>query len=41
MNIFITGFAVFIGFHLNRRLRAAGHSVWGIDNFNDYYEVSL
>ncbi len=41
MNIIITGFAGFIGFHLTSRLIAAGHTVWGIDNFNDYYEVSL
>lgn len=41
MNICVTGFAGFIGFHLIRRLIESGHSVWGIDNFNDYYEISL
>ncbi len=37
----ITGAAGFIGFHLSRRLLAQGKSVIGIDNLNDYYDVSL
>ena len=41
MRIIITGFAGFIGFHLTKKLIEAGHIVWGIDNFNDYYDVSL
>jgi aconitate hydratase len=41
MKILITGFAGFIGFHLTKKLIEAGHIVWGIDNFNDYYDVSL
>ncbi len=39
--ILITGGAGFIGFHLSKRLLAAGVPVVGIDNLNDYYEVSL
>lgn len=41
MNILITGAAGFIGFHLARRLLAAGHTVTGLDNLNDYYSVKL
>ncbi len=37
----ITGGAGFIGFHLSRRLLEAGARVIGLDNLNDYYEVSL
>ncbi len=39
--ILVTGAAGFIGFHLSRRLLAAGHSVVGLDNMNDYYDVRL
>ena len=39
--VLVTGAAGFIGFHLSRRLLEAGYSVVGIDNMNDYYEVSL
>jgi len=39
--ILVTGAAGFIGFHLCRRLLRDGHSVVGIDNLNDYYDVSL
>lgn len=37
----ITGAAGFIGFHLSKRLLEAGAVVVGLDNVNDYYEVSL
>ena len=37
----ITGAAGFIGFHLARRLLLDGHPVLGLDNLNDYYDVSL
>ncbi len=37
----ITGVAGFIGFHLSQNLLAASYSVIGIDNLNDYYDVSL
>jgi len=39
--ILVTGVAGFIGFHLARRLLDDGQSVIGIDNLNDYYDVSL
>ena len=41
MNIFITGMAGMIGFHTAKHLTALGHTVTGVDNFNDYYEVAL
>lgn len=41
MRILITGYAGFIGFHLTNKLIQAGYTVFGIDNINDYYEVSL
>jgi len=41
MKIFISGTAGFIGFHLAKRLLDEGHTVFGIDNFNDYYSLSL
>lgn len=37
----ITGGAGFIGFYLSRALLEKGAKVVGIDNLNDYYEVSL
>ncbi len=39
--ILVSGAAGFIGFHLVERLCNAGHEVFGIDNLNDYYDVSL
>lgn len=39
--VLITGAAGFIGFHLAKRLLLLGASVCGIDNLNDYYDVSL
>ncbi len=39
--ILVTGAAGFIGFHLARKLCAEGHHVYGVDNLNDYYDVSL
>ncbi|HEY6974668.1 MAG TPA: NAD-dependent epimerase, partial [Chitinophagaceae bacterium] len=41
MNILVTGTAGFIGFHLANRLLSEGHTVIGIDNINDYYDVQL
>ena len=41
MNILVTGAAGFIGFHLVRKLVSLGHTVTGIDNVNDYYDVDL
>lgn len=39
--ILITGSSGFIGFHLSQRLLQDGYSLIGIDNMNDYYDVSL
>ena len=41
MRVCITGAAGFIGMHVTMRLLARGDSVVGIDNLNDYYDVSL
>lgn len=41
MNIFITGIAGMIGFHSALKLTEEGHTVVGLDNFNDYYDVNL
>ena len=41
MKILVTGAAGFIGMHVCQRLLARGDEVIGIDNLNDYYEVSL
>ena len=39
--ILVTGAAGFIGFHLSMALKADGHNVIGLDNFNNYYDVDL
>jgi len=39
--ILVTGAAGFIGYHVAERLLGEGKSVVGIDNLNDYYDVSL
>jgi len=41
MKILVTGAAGFIGFHVARLLLERGDEVVGIDNLNDYYDVSL
>ncbi len=41
MRILITGVAGFIGMHLALQLLQRGDEVVGIDNFNDYYDVTL
>ena len=41
MRVLVTGAAGFIGFCLARQLLARGDEVVGIDNLNDYYQVSL
>ena len=41
MHILVTGAAGFIGFHTSLKLLARGDTVTGLDNLNDYYEVSL
>ena len=39
--VLVTGAAGFIGFHLCKRLLGKGFIVYGIDNLNEYYDVSL
>lgn len=41
MKYLVTGAAGFIGSAVSERLCAMGHQVVGIDNLNDYYDVSL
>ncbi|HAN74921.1 MAG TPA: capsular biosynthesis protein CpsI [Planktothrix sp. UBA10369] len=40
-NLLVTGVGGFIGFHLCQRLLDRGDTIIGIDNLNDYYDVSL
>ncbi len=41
MKVLLTGSAGFIGYHTAHRLLERGDHVFGIDNLNDYYPVSL
>lgn len=41
MKILVTGAAGFIGAAVTERLLGLGHSVVGLDNLNDYYDVDL
>ncbi|HYC60607.1 MAG TPA: NAD-dependent epimerase [Thermoanaerobaculia bacterium] len=41
MKILVTGAAGFIGYHTSMRLLERGDEVIGVDNVNDYYDVSL
>jgi UDP-glucuronate 4-epimerase len=41
MKVLVTGAAGFIGFHVARRLLDRGDEVVGLDNLNDYYDVTL
>ena len=41
MRVLVTGTAGFIGNHLALRLVERGDEVYGIDNLNDYCDVSL
>ena len=41
MKILVTGTAGFIGSHVAIKLLERGDEVIGVDNLNDYYDVSL
>jgi len=41
MQLLVTGAAGFIGADLSKKLIELGHKVVGLDNVNDYYDVSL
>lgn len=41
MKVLITGAAGFIGSHLTDTLLAAGHEVYGVDNFDDFYSKDI
>ena len=41
MRVLVTGAAWFIGAKLSERLLARGDEVLGLDNLNDYYDVTL
>ena len=41
MKVLVTGAAGFIGFHTTRKLLERGDEVVGLDNLNEYYDVTL
>ena len=41
MKILVTGAAGFIGYYTSKKLLEKGHTVVGLDNINDYYDVNL
>jgi len=41
VKILVTGAAGFIGMHVSQRLLARGDIVVGLDNLNDYYDITL
>ncbi|HXN80581.1 MAG TPA: SDR family NAD(P)-dependent oxidoreductase, partial [Steroidobacteraceae bacterium] len=41
MKVLVTGAAGFIGSHTAERLLARGYEVVGLDNLNEYYDVTL
>ena len=41
MKFLVTGAAGFIGFFTSSALLSLGHKIVGIDNLNDYYDITL
>ena len=41
MNFLVTGGAGFIGSHVCERLLQLGHSVWALDDLNDFYDPAI
>jgi UDP-glucuronate 4-epimerase len=41
MKLLVTGAAGFIGFHVSKKLLDSGYEIVGLDNINDYYDISL
>ena len=41
MKVLVTGAAGFIGFHTSKALLERGDEVVGLDNLNEYYDVTL
>ncbi len=41
MKVLVTGAAGFIGFYVSKVLLGKGHTVIGLDNVNDYYDINL
>jgi UDP-glucuronate 4-epimerase len=41
LKILVTGAAGFIGYHLIKTLATQSHTIIGLDNINDYYDVAL
>lgn len=41
MAVLVTGAAGFVGMHVSLALMAAGEKVVGVDNLNDYYDITL
>mgnify|MGYP006179385373 FL=1 len=40
-NILITGSAGFIGFHLSKFLLSKNFNIYGIDNYDKYYDIRI
>ena len=41
MKIIVTGSCGFIGFHVTKKLLDLNYNVIGIDNINNYYDITL
>ncbi len=41
MKILVTVTAGFIGYYVSKRLLENGHTIIGLDNINDHYDINL